>query len=254
MRYTEPTETATVYICETIPALGIAMDSQDVLALVLVYAIIAASVALSFYLDRKGTKLDVRKIVHIGVGNFVFVWWMFSANWIMLVFFAVPFALALLYIMLKKEDKSELGKISNKMGHPTGLFLYVVSICILVAFFFDHWLAASVAIVAMTYGDGFGSVIGRKYGKHKHIRGKSFEGSLAVFAMTAIVGFVVCLLYTFLNDGGWWVGDVSAIIPLWACCLVAGAIASVAESVCPGEVDNLVIPMLVAVALVALGL
>jgi dolichol kinase len=41
---------------------------------------------------------------------------------------------------------------------------------------------------------------------------------------------------------------------MWAAALLAGAIASVLEAVCPGEVDNLAIPIVVAVAMVAIGM
>ena len=76
------------------------METQDCVALVLVYLIIAASLGISMYLEKKGSAVDTRKVVHIGVGNFVFVWWMFTENWIMLAFFTVPFAIVLFLAML----------------------------------------------------------------------------------------------------------------------------------------------------------
>lgn len=125
------------------------VNSQDVMGLVLVYAIIAVSLAVAMILERRGDR-NVRKVVHIGVGFFVFVWWMFSENWIMFVFFALPFALVLLAAMLKDNvvSESSLGDIANNQGHRTGLFLYVVSIGVMIVFFWDHWTAATVGIVA----------------------------------------------------------------------------------------------------------
>ncbi len=233
------------------------MLTQDYVGLVLVYAVIAVSLLTSAVMERRNPDVDARKIVHIGVGFFVFVWWMFSENWIMLVFFTIPFAILLFITMFQGNalSRSKLGELSNEKGHRSGLFLYAVTITILVAFFFDHWTAASIGIVAMTWGDGLGSVIGKKYGKHKILNKKSLEGSLAVFASTFIMTVVIIVFYGFLISSGYYPnGDVTAILPIWMVALIAGALASVLEAVCPGQIDNLVIPCVVAIVMVFLGL
>ena len=178
------------------------MTTNDIIGLVLVYALIVLALVLSVVVEKRFPNIDSRKVVHIGVGNFVFVWWMFTQAWVMLAFFAIPFALILFIAMFRGNviSESRLGELSRK-GHNTGLFLYAVTIAILVSFFFrdgfiaqifsqapgtEHWLAASIAIMAMTYGDGFGSVVGRRIGKHKIIHGKSLEGSVAVFCATTV--------------------------------------------------------------------
>lgn len=233
------------------------MESADYIALVLVYLIIIVSLAASKILEKKSSKIDTRKVVHIGVGNFVFVWWMFSEPWIMEVFFAVPFTIILFFAMFKNTavGRSDLGDLARNKGHKTGLFLYALSIVILVALCFgEHWTAASIGIVAMTYGDGFGSIIGKRFGKHKLINGKSFEGSFSVFAVTVVVSLVVVAFYGYLASQGLYSGSVDGIIPGWAACLLAGALTSIIELVTPGELDNLLNALLVAGAMVLLGL
>jgi phytol kinase len=235
------------------------METQDIIALILVYLIIAAALGLSQFVQKKGWNWDVRKIVHIGVGAFIYVWWAFTANWIMLVFFAIPFEIILFLAMFPGNpvSDSKLGAITSDMGHRYGLFLYVMTIIVMVAFFFDHWLAATIAIVAMTRGDGFGSVIGRKFGKHKIINGKSAEGSLAVFFATFIVSLIIIAYYGWLVSQGMIpmsrVPYVTAVAAVGYAAL-AGIIASVAEAVVPGDLDNIVIPVCIAVVLVLLGL
>jgi phytol kinase len=232
------------------------METQDCVALVLVYLIIAASLGISMYLEKKGSAVDTRKVVHIGVGNFVFVWWMFTENWIMLAFFTVPFAIVLFLAMLKDNaiSRSKLGTLSNQ-GHKTGLFFYAVTITILVIACPDHWTAASIGVVAMTYGDGFGSVIGRRFGKHKTFNGKSLEGSLGVFALTAVMAAVVILFYGFLASAGLYpAGAYGGMVPIWAACLIAGVLASVIEMVSKGFFDNLAVPLIVTLAMALLGL
>ena len=233
------------------------MQSQDVVGLILVYLIIAASLGISHYCRKKGYKVDYRKIVHAGVGFFVLVWWMFTESWIMLAFFTVPFAIILFIAMFdgNKVSDSELGDLSNKMGHRTGLFLYVISINLLVIFFFDgHWTAATVGIAAMTFGDSAGSVIGRRYGRHKIINGKSAEGSFAVFAVTAVSAVLLILFYAFLASEGLFNGTADPSVNILVAGVVAGIVASLSEMLCPGQLDNIANPMLVALAMVALGL
>ena len=232
--------------------------TQDYIGLVLVYAIIAIFLAAGLYLDKKGSKIDVRKVVHIGVGNFILVWWMFTAGWIMLAFFTIPFAIVLFLAMMKDNaiSRSKLGELSNDKGHKTGLFLYAVSITLMILLFSDHWVAATFGIVAMTYGDGFGCVIGKKFGKHKIINGKSLEGTVGVFLTTTIVCFIILAYYSFLVTNGifGFSADCTPIVPGIVACMIAGLVAAVVEAVCHGAYDNVVISMTVAVSMVLLGL
>ena len=234
------------------------ITTNDLVALVLVYALIIAVLAIALLVQkRSGDKHDIRKIIHIGIGNFVFIWWMFENAWVMEAFFAIPFAIILFFAMLKDNviSKSALGDISQNKGHKTGLFLYVISIVILVALCFnEHWTAASIGIVAMTWGDGFGSVIGKRFGKHKIVKGKSVEGTLAVFAVTAIVSLILVLFLGAMplpdNTGI----KLVACIPMWACCIIAGAVVAVTEMVAPGWIDNIVNSMAVTGVMILLGL
>ena len=244
------------------------MNVQDIVALIVVYLIIASALGLSLYVQKKGINWDNRKVIHIGVGAFIYVWWAFTANWVMLVFFSVPFAILLFFAMFPGNpvSDSKLGEVTNDMGHRYGLFLYVITINIMVAFFFDdsclggeHWLAATLGIVAMTRGDGFGSIIGKKYGKHKLIHGKSLEGSIGVFAFTAVISIFVIMLYGFLYttlpDYGILVNAATVgIVSAVGYSLLAGTIATVVEAIAPGDFDNLLISLCVAVPLVLLGL
>ena len=230
---------------------------QDYIGLILVYGLIAISLAIGLYLDRRGSSLDVRKIIHIGVGNFIFIWWMFTEGWVMLAFFTIPFAILLFIAMLKDNiiSESDLGRI-NKKGHKTGLFLYAVSISLMILLFSDHWVAATFGIVAMTYGDGFGCVIGKRFGKHPGFNGKTLEGSLAVFIFTTVVCMVILALYSFLSSEMvlGFSADCTAIVPGFVACIIAGLVATIVEAVCHGAYDNIAIPMSVALVMVLLGL
>lgn len=234
------------------------MNGRDVIALVLVYLLIILSLFLSFFAQKKKWRADARKIVHIGVGNFVFIWWAFSSPWIMEIFFAIPFAVILFFAMFKNNPigRSKIGELTREKGNRTGLFFYAVSIGLIAYFCFGaHWAAASIAMVAMTYGDGFGSIIGKKYGKHKIIHGKSLEGSFAVFLATFIMGMVVCAAFFGFHCIGWYPDGLSYFdLSIVGKCAVAGLITAVVEAVAPGDIDNLVNPLIIAGSMCLLGL
>ena len=249
------------------------MTTNDLIGLILVYALIVAALVVSLIVEKKLPNIDSRKVVHIGVGNFVFVWWMFTQSWVMLVFFTVPFAVILFIAMFRGNliSESKLGELTRK-GHNTGLFLYAITITVLVVFFFrdgllsaildngqkEHWLAASIAIMAMTYGDGFGSVVGRRIGKHKIIHGKSLEGSIGVFCATTVMACVMFALFNAVNgltmNGITYWFDTSGILPWFVIAPIAGLLSAVLEALCNGDYDNFVNPIIIGLVLVALGL
>lgn len=227
---------------------------QNIAGLVAVYALISFVLLLCLYRIKRNPDTNIRKIIHICIGNFVFIWWIFTEWWVMFVFFVLPFAFILYKTVLKSDGSSIIGKATNE-GSGTGLLFYALAIGVIVSLFFNHFVAASIGIVAMTYGDSMGSIIGKRYGKHKMFHNKSLEGSLAVFAFTAIMAFVVIVFYSFLITNGLYSNSsASAIIPTWGVCILAGIIAAFLEMLTPGDLDNLTVPICVTLALCILGM
>jgi len=227
---------------------------QNITGLVVVYALISFVLLLCLYRIKKNPDANVRKIIHISIGNFVFIWWIFTEWWVMFVFFVLPFAFILYKTLLKSDRSSIIGRATNE-GSGTGLLFYALAIGVIVSLFFHHFVAASIGIIAMTYGDSMGSIIGKRYGKHKMFHNKSLEGSIAVFAFTTIMAFVVIVFYSFLISNGLYSNSsASAIIPTWGVCIIAGIIAALLEMLTPGDLDNLTVPICVTLALCILGM
>ncbi|MCQ2056144.1 MAG: hypothetical protein MJY64_01545 [archaeon] len=233
------------------------IDRADIVASVAVYLLVAIILGLCIYARRHWPRVDSRKIVHVGIGNFVFIWWAFRHMWVMLVFFTIPFAILLFLAMFERNliSKSFLGELSRE-GHVVGLFLYVISINVLVITCFnEHWIAASIAVVAMTYGDGFGSIIGKRFGRHKIMYGKSLEGSAAVCVATVIVSTIVFVFFGFITGlDVEYNYDVQTVIPWFACILLAGIITALIEALCRGDYDNFVNPLVIVGVMRLLGM
>lgn len=226
------------------------LSEGDILGLIGVYGYVSAVVAVSWLAkDRIG---NPRKLVHILTGGIVFFWWAFDSREIMAGLAATPFvALLLLCTPISPFERlrdSPLGSRSSE-GHHYGLVMYAVSWTALAYFLFDDLFAASVAIVAMSFGDGSGELVGKRFGRLKYLRNRTVEGSLAVFAATFASVLLLNWFYFGLID--YPNGSAPDMVLLFAAS-VAGMVACV-EAVTPGEIDNFVIPLAIGGYLHMLG-
>ena len=108
-------------------------------------------------------------------------------------------------------------------------FLYLGKI--LAYFFFEHKEVIAIGILAMSYGDGFASLLGIKYGKRKYkIFGeeKSYVGSFGMLIFTFLT-LIIALVYYLIPLSG------LTIISLLEIALVA----AVVEGITPRGLDNL---------------
>ena len=105
-----------------------------------------------------------RKILHIMTGNIAFLLPIFITKEIMAFIAAAPFIL-LTYLMSPKSPIKSIKGKTSAAGHGMGLVYYAISWTILAYVFFENMLVIAIGILAMSYGDGFASVIGSKFGK-----------------------------------------------------------------------------------------
>jgi len=226
---------------------------HDAVLVVLGYAYVLAAIVFSREAWRrfKCSKENSRKLLHILVGNLVFLIPLFE-NWLSPLLIAAPFIPATLlaspHSPLKLEifDRIGLREVSSR-GHGLGLVYYSLAYTLLAGLFFNIPQAAASGIIPMTYGDGFAALIGARPGlkRHKLPTGRSLEGSLAFFTFS-LLGLT---LYTsFLSTLG--------IYPLnqgFTLALLAASIGTVTEAFTPRGYDNLTVPFLCVLAAKALG-
>ena len=81
--------------------------------------------------------------------------------------------------------------VDIKKGYLFGPSIYVLMVLILVIFV-DYRIAGSIFAI-LAFGDGFATVIGRKYGNHKLHNKKTIEGSIAFFSFSLISSLIVFL-------------------------------------------------------------
>jgi phytol kinase len=212
----------------------------DELALLISFAYVFAILALAESIRRwHGYGVEfTRKVIHIGVGMWVFGTVALFQRWQMAVIPALAFVvfnyLSYSFDLLKAMETGETGSL--------GTVYFPVAFAALIALLWSRPVILAASLMPMTWGDAMGAIIGQRWGLHRlALNGRSLEGSAAVFAFSLIS---VALTLTIL-------GGMGAAQSLGISALVAVA-ATVVELISPGDVDNLTVPAISALVLWAL--
>ncbi len=227
--------------------------ANDLWGLLYSYAYATSLLLFSELLVRKfGWKQFVtRKLVHIGAGMWVWGILYFFDHWYWGV---VPFAtfIVLNFIMYKFKI---LQGVDEEDSSP-GTVYFAISITILFLLFWrtgidwDYVPIAVAGVMAMTWGDGLASLIGRRWGRHFYIffnHRRSYEGSAAMF-----FGTFVSVALTLLYLPGSVLSPVSTALVTQTALLFAflsAVVGTLAEAVAPAGTDNLSVPLLVGALL-----
>jgi phytol kinase len=210
--------------------------SGDIAGVLLVYIYVVILLIVSEKLLDKWPELS-RKFLHIMVGNVAFLLPIFQTSWVMAFIAAGPFILFTFLMSPYTPIKSIKGRTSAA-GHSMGLVYYAITWTILAYLFFDNMVIIAIGILAMSYGDGFASIIGLKFGKKKYnVFGdqKSYVGSFAMFVFTFITTVVALVYYSI---------PLSSYVILVL--LGIAVVAAIVEGLTPKGLDNLSVPFVTA--------
>jgi phytol kinase len=212
------------------------MIKSDLVGVALVYIYVAILLIITEKLLSKYPTIS-RKVLHIMVGNVAFILPIFETKEVMAFLAAGPFILFTFLMSPYTPIKSIRGKTSAA-GHGMGLVYYSITWTILAYLFFENMVVIAIGILAMSYGDGFASLIGVKFGKRKYkVFGdeKSYIGSSAMFFFTFITILIAIFYYN---------------IPVTALVLVVLAfiafVSALIEGATPKGIDNLTVPFVAA--------
>ena len=128
--------------------------------------------------------------------------------------FSLPFVSSITESVLRKreQDRFALGPVTLGLGALAALLLFPPR-------------AAAVGIYVLAFGDSAATLAGRFFGRIRpaFMAGKSIEGSLACFAVSALAAFLVCR-------------DLRIAF-------AAGLVSMVIEALPFGDFDNLLLPL-----------
>jgi dolichol kinase len=213
------------------------MIQNDFAGLALVYIYVAILLIISEKLLTKHPTFS-RKFLHIMTGNIAFLLPIFQTREIMAFLAAGPFIIFTLLMSPYSPIKSIKGKTSSA-GHGMGLVYYAITWTILAYVFFDNKIVIAIGILAMSYGDGFASLIGSKYGKKKYdVYGdkKSYIGSISMFIFSIIL-FIVALIFY----------DLGINLEVFFILIIISLVSTIAEMITPRGLDNLSVPFIASI-------
>lgn len=171
-----------------------------------------------------------RKFVHIFVGSFV-AFWPLWLSWQQIQFLGLAFVAVVLV-----SRQLNIFKTIHSVQRPTWGEVYFGLAVSLTALVTPQAAIFAAALLHMSLADGLAAVIGHKYGRRiYHVFGarKSWLGTLT---------FAVVSLFT-LSVYSWQVASLGWWLPLIV------LVATLAENLAPRGLDNLLVPLLVAVLL-----
>lgn len=193
-----------------------------------------------------------RKLVHIGAGMWIWgVLLLFDHWWLAIIptgTFIIFNALFLRFRIFSAMDPKE--------GATAGTVYFAFSCTLLLAIFHEGWelgfprgfeYYAMAGIMAMTWGDAFSAIIGKRFGKHSYsiIEGskRTLEGSMAGFLFTFVAVTITLFILSPLSFPLILIGG-----------LIAAIIGTLLEAISPKGTDNLTVPIGIAIVLFLLGL
>lgn len=209
------------------------MDS-NVLGLVYSFSFIFAVIIIAFLLYRFAhlSSETVRKVIHIGVSNWVFI---LTGCFNTLSFALIgPVTFIILNGAFVYSGAAKLLGMGNRK-RDNGLIYFPFSLLVMTLLYYRGLIQAHDVIagtLVMGYGDGFAALLGSKFGRHKYSvmnAQKSWEGTAVMF----IASLAVILLVTPYS--------ISKAIMM-------AVVATVFEAVTPLGLDNITVPLLTVLA------
>jgi dolichol kinase len=221
----------------------------DILGLILSYIYAFGLLLIVEAIGRhfKWSQDFTRKLIHIGAGLWIWgILYLFD-HWYWGI---VPFASFILlnYLFYRQQTFKTMDTTDSTLG----TVYFAISITVLFGLFWrtggshDYVPVAAAGTMAMTLGDGFASIIGRRWGKHPHAfigdHLRSWEGTAAM-ALFSFMGIFLTLLWlpgSYLSPNS----VVLAPLTILGIALVGTLTATVAEALSPAGTDNLSVPLL----------
>lgn len=226
------------------------MDTGNLIGLVIAYAYVAVIFFIAEIILKNRVSV-ARKFTHIMIGNIVFLLPIFVGRDVMT--FCVAFPVLIFSFLMTKYSPIKVKNSITSSGHGLGLFYYALSWNILAFLFYDKPYIIGVGIMAMSFGDGFASLIGQRFGKHKYsIFGdnKTIEGSLTMFLVSIVMLTITLGYYTFINNA-FNMGYPANIMNLFAIVIIS-LLATITEAISPKGTDNLTVCFVAVISYILL--
>lgn len=232
------------------------MTRGDIVGLILSYVY---AFGLLVVVEGLGRRLRwpqhvTRKLIHIGAGMWIWGILALFDHWALGV---IPFTtfIGMNYLFYRRQTFQQMDEVESSPG----TVYFAFSVALLFALFWrtggaaDHAPIAAAGVMAMTWGDAMAHLFGRRFGRHSYAmmgHTRTWEGSAAMvlFGFTAVFLTLWLLPGSALSPASRVLGPAAAAIMA----LFATMAAALLEGVSPAGLDNLTVPLGVALSLVLL--
>jgi len=175
-----------------------------------------------------------RKFVHLSVGSFV-AFWPFFLSWRDIKLLAV----LMFFVVIASKYLKIFQAIHSVQRATWGEASFALSLLVIALITNNKWIYAT-AILQMSLSDGMAALVGVRYGKkYSYLifnHTKSIIGTLTFF----IVSFAILLGYSHFS------GDHLSFVFITLTSLIASAL----ENIAVFGLDNIVVPLVIAILLI----
>lgn len=202
-----------------------------------IYILLVLGLVSLYAKKQKGDPEIPRKLIHILVGNWVFLTPIFTAWWALAI---VPLNSLLVNTLNRKY---RFIPAMERQDDGFGTIYYAISMLILTsAAFFLKWPTLSfVGLLIMVYGDGLAAIVGKRWGKRRPFPfapEKTLLGSAVVTGLAFVIT-LVCLL-VFQGQGALRAADTPTVLLI---ALFTAALSGFIELTGKEGCDNLSLPV-----------
>ncbi len=208
--------------------------NKDVLGLILSFAFVFLMIFIATLIQKlfKLSNEFSRKIIHIAVGNWIFIALYYFQDWYIAIIGPVAF------IMINfLSYKFTIFKAMELEEKNPGTIYYPISLAICTVFTYARQpllILPYLGIMAMTWGDGMAAVIGKQWPIRELRPRKSLGGSAAFFIFTLAASMIYL----------WIEAPQFSAATIFSYGLMAALIGVVIELFSPKNLDNLTVPIL----------
>lgn len=156
---------------------------------------------------------------------------------------SIAVAAFLFVVVMLSSKKVHVFRSIHDTKRTTYGEIYLPLAVFLLALFEPSQLLFTYAILVLGIADTVAEIVGSKYGMKKIMGHKSFEGSLAFFICTWLIGFFIILFI--VKDGILWSILITTSI---------ASIGTLAEAISENGLDNLTIPLVIFISGIVIGL
>jgi len=213
---------------------------SDLISLLVAFLYVAAFIAIAEMLYRAfHVPVDItRKIVHIGVGLAAIALEIIFREW----YIAIIGPLAFILINYLSYRANLFRGIETGEKEQFGTIYFPLSFVILTPLLWSQPAILAASMMPLTWGDSAAGILGKRFGAHKFtILGQrsSLEGSLAMFLFGLLGTYFALVLF----------GQSASMS--FVLSLITAFVAAIVEALSPRGLDNLTVPLVCALILVA---